>query len=351
MPGGSIVSSDIDRIREMFGILTDANWELSKEEPPIPVDEEKLRALHRGTLDLVGRDEVTYMIAKYQAWWDADRRVVLELSEESNRDKREVIRWRDWRPERRQLAAAVAIAATLLIAVLISVRPSGITQVADGRSTISISRDGSIRGLDKYPQEVREGIEHALVGNLPTPANTGYTGYSEPIAMRSDEKVEVALVAPVNTTIQTRQPVFSWKPVAGATGYQVSVQSQDGQQVVSPAIQVDKWKCDRELERGVNYDWTVRPIGVQAADKVLPGRFRVAAESEVARAKEAEEKFSDSPLSKFVVYSELGMFDLAEQELAKLAAKNPKSSVIEQMKKALSSRQQSPSEANARHNP
>ncbi len=77
------MSDDIDRIFDMISVRCEDGDDLSAEQPPIAVDDSKLRALHNHELDFVSQDEVLFLIAHYQAWWDANVRITADLARDS----------------------------------------------------------------------------------------------------------------------------------------------------------------------------------------------------------------------------------------------------------------------------
>ncbi len=71
-------SDELDAFLDEIGLNRRILNEVSDETPPVPLDEEKIRAFHRG--DLNGPEEyaVAELIAKYAEWRDADWRITEE---------------------------------------------------------------------------------------------------------------------------------------------------------------------------------------------------------------------------------------------------------------------------------
>ena len=79
---------ELDAFLDEIGLNRRILNEVSDETPPVPLDEEKIRAFQRGELSGPEEYAVAELIAKYAEWRDADARITEEkLGELGNAER------------------------------------------------------------------------------------------------------------------------------------------------------------------------------------------------------------------------------------------------------------------------
>jgi hypothetical protein len=216
--------------------------------------------------------------------------------------------------------------------------PAGPT-LRDAGVTFAIGGDGSVAGLSPAAQatlsQLRSGVipSLALLAEL-RPAAQGQRGTGE--GGRG-----LAVSAPLGVVADDR-PLFEWHDDGGAATYAVEVVDATYHPVASSgAIRGRSWRPDRSLPRGVTLEWQVTRTRedtstVAPAPPEPPARLRVISGAALAELRDA--KARRSHLLATLVYAREGMLDSARAELAQLAALNPQSSIVEQLRRTLDER-------------
>ncbi len=78
---GPDVPETFQQLMEEIG-LEKFGEQLSDEKPPVPVNEDLLRAFHQHKLEGAQRDQLLHLIAEYRVWHDAAIKTALEMGDQ-----------------------------------------------------------------------------------------------------------------------------------------------------------------------------------------------------------------------------------------------------------------------------
>lgn len=311
---------------------------------------------------LTGRPKevVRDLVWRYKAWNDAYREVILAGSVDPlplTAPAPEAVAGVPPAPPHRRsrrfyaIGAAVATAATVLVAVAIwkAIQPAPIPapgrtpeppeyalQLSDRGTTIGLTKNGTLGGLDAATDGVRIESRDALRDRRYTrPASlAGLVDEQRGAPVRGSsgpprKGLPFALVHPVGTTVATDRPTFRWEPLDGAVHYEVTVVTPRGERIRSGRVPGTSWQppADRPLERGATFEWQVTAVTEddRVASPVQPApeaRFRVIGADVLRQLDAAREQSHGSHLALATIYVGAGMLDEAETELRALADLN-----------------------------
>lgn len=140
-----------------------------------------------------------------------------------------------------------------------------------------------------------------------------------------------SLVGPVGKIVRDARPRLSWRPLAGASGYAVTILDADLKPVAaSPQLSGTSWVVPRRLERGRVYTWQVTALKggeelIAPAAPAPPARFKVLEAPLDDELRRLERPGARSHLALGVLYARAGLLEEAERELRSLARANPQS--------------------------
>ena len=213
--------------------------------------------------------------------------------------------------------------------------PRPVILLVDGRSRIELGEDGNLSGIDAGRFEARlkavltkEDVQVAPVARELRSTSGVLMGGGSPGA-------PFGLTAPVGRVILSDQPRFSWRPLADAESYFVTVFDENFTKVAeSPALKQASWTVDKRLKRGSVYNWQVTAIkaGQEIKSPVRPApdaKFKVidaAAANEIEAARR-----TGSHLVLGTLYANAGMIAEAERELQILVKQNPRSELARKL--------------------
>jgi hypothetical protein len=151
-----------------------------------------------------------------------------------------------------------------------------------------------------------------------------------------------ALLSPVGRVVRDARPAFSWRPLAGAKSYAVSIVDSKFKPVVqSPALDDTSWTPSEPLARGAVYYWQVTATLADGAEVTAPiapapqARFRVLNASASDSLAQLEKANPHSRLARGVAYAQAGLIEEAEAELEALLKQNPRSLVARDLLRSL----------------
>ena len=203
----------------------------------------------------------------------------------------------------------------------------------DAGGRVTLNAGGEIEGLPPLSPAARQAVRNALAeGRVrPAPVPTGLRGKPETLMGGPEGTQPFSLVGPVGRIVRDARPRLSWRPLAGASGYTVTVLDADLKPVAaSPPLSGTSWVVPRRLERGRVYTWQVTALKdgeevIAPAAPAPPARFKVleaALDDELSRLERAGAR---SHLALGVLYARAGLLEQAERELRALARANPQS--------------------------
>jgi hypothetical protein len=216
---------------------------------------------------------------------------------------------------------------------------SAVLSINDGRSTITLNKDGRVTGFDDVPPETKRDIATALVAEkIETPAVLNSLS-PESITLRGNgnKGAPFTLVSPGRTVIIENSPVFKWEQLSGASAYRVYVLDSRGRQAAKSedlTSAITEWKPDTTLDRGKIYSWVVIAV-VDGKEIVSPGAAAPPMKFQVLSANDLQKldhlKRTGSYLVLGVFYAKIGLLAEAEREFQELARLNPDDKVAKKL--------------------
>jgi hypothetical protein len=280
------------------------------------------------------------------------RRFVTETAEVSRsfrvdqpvKSRARILEWRQ-RPIWSALAAAVLIGAGLYwyTSLHTAQRETALASLNDGNYQLSLDKSGHLRGAEGLEPDQRDALQTALSsGRLAVnnsskfPANQQETLLGGPVAAPLFKAL-----SPVGKVVIEDRPTFTWEPLATATGYRVRVYGTGYHKIAeSPLVHGNGWQAITPLPRGESYTWTVTAESlkgeVRAPAPPQPEAAFQVVDAVTARALEqASSSRGTDHLLLAVLYARAGATDEARVQLGLLAAQNPGSKLVDQLKASI----------------
>jgi hypothetical protein len=204
----------------------------------------------------------------------------------------------------------------------------------DAGGTVTLDKHGALQGLAAIPPSYENLIKDALVKQrLDIPPSLKKLGGEPDTLMGAAKSSAFSLLSPISTVVKGRKPTFHWMPLAGATGYTVTVSDSKRIQVAtSSTLTTTSWTSPHSLERGKIYYWQVAAIK-EGREIISPSpaeqraRFKVLGPKAWGELSMAEGIYHDSHLILGALYARAGLLDDARREIRELERANPDSAV------------------------
>ncbi len=216
---------------------------------------------------------------------------------------------------------------------------SAVVALNDGRSTITLNKDGNVTGLGDVSPETKRDIAAALVAEkIERPAVlNSLTPESTTLRGNGNKGAPFTLVSPERTVIIQNSPVFNWEQLSGASAYRVYVLDSRGRQVAKSEdlpSSITEWNPSTRLDRGNIYSWVVIAV-VDGKEIVSPGAAAPAMKFQVLSANDLQKldrlKRTRSHLVLGVFYAKVGLLAEAEREFQELERLNPDDNVAKKL--------------------
>ena len=149
------------------------------------------------------------------------------------------------------------------------------------------------------------------------------------------------LLSPVGKVIQSSRPTFSWKPLAGANGYVVTIADKNLDEVAtSGTLTQTAWTAPKPLKRGGIYSWQVTAYkdGKAITSPVMPAppaKFVVLDRAGNDELNSVRRSLPNYHLGLGVLYTRAGLLDEAEREFQAELKTNPRSTVARKLLQSL----------------
>jgi hypothetical protein len=196
----------------------------------------------------------------------------------------------------------------------------------DGGGQVTLDAQGNIAGLELLSPADQQRVKTALTTQkVRVPETLRQLGDSSSAPMGGTTGAAFALLGPVGTIVATDRPTFRWRPLDGATGYQVTITDPEAgyrEVAASPQLRDANWTLDRPLGRGRVYTW-------QVTARTEGAEVRAPAPNQEAKFKVLEH--AGSRLAMGLLYAEAGLLDEAAREFRALVAANPQSPVAKNL--------------------
>ena len=230
-----------------------------------------------------------------------------------------------------RLAVGAAIAATILIAVLVSRREP--TPV-DGTGTNLVA---AITPVEQARVDLA-----AKAGRIALPASVAALVRREGTLLGAPAAAAFGPLSPVGTAVRSPRPAFSWSD-AGADAYTVAVFDANFAEIArSDRVRDTSWTPAVDLPRATPLVWQVTAHR-QAGDSTEPkppkpeARFSVLDAATAARVEEQAARLAGHPLALGVLLAEVGLISDARAELTRAANDATTAAVARQLLASLDS--------------
>jgi hypothetical protein len=215
----------------------------------------------------------------------------------------------------------------------------------DGGSRVSLDGRGRLDGLEELPPDTRLAVGRSLRSRrVETPSSLDglAAGAGDTLMGTGAGDASFALLSPVGRIVRDTRPAFSWRPLAGAKSYAVSIVDSKFKPVVqSLALDDTSWTPAEPLARGAVYYWQVTATladGMEVTAPIAPApqaRFRVLDAGASDNLTQLEKTNPHSRLARGVAYAQAGLLEEAEAELEELLKQNPRSHVARDLLRSL----------------
>lgn len=216
----------------------------------------------------------------------------------------------------------------------------------DGGQSVMLAANGGVEGLGRLTPEEERAVARALTtGRVEVPAGLSDLARMDGSLMSGTPAgTGFEVEGPAGVVVRDARPAFSWKQLAGADAYVVTVyDAAYGEVTRSPRLTVNTWTPAQTLPRGGSYSWEVAAFrdGRQLAQSPAPpapeARFRILGEREAAQLEATLARHPTSHLVRGTAYARAGLLAEAEREFAALLRANPRSAVARRLLQSVKS--------------
>ena len=197
--------------------------------------------------------------------------------------------------------------------------------------------------VESLPPHLRRAVKAALTTQrLERPAVLeGLNGTRGTLLGDGGDGSPFKLLSPVGKVIQSSRPTFSWKPLAGADGYVVTIADQNLDEVAaSGTLTKTAWTVPTPLKRGGTYSWQVTAYkdGQAITSPVMPAppaKFVVLDQANNEELNRVRRSLPNYHLGLGVLYARAGLLDQAQREFQAELKSNPRSTVARRLLQSL----------------
>jgi len=217
-----------------------------------------------------------------------------------------------------------------------------VVELIDGDRRVTLNSADKLAGFESATVQIQQQVGLALKhGRVKTPSFIVDLRGKPGTLMGSKPEQRSGLLSPVATAVESQKPVFSWRALAGAQNYVVTVYDADAKKVAaSEPLTETKWQCRTPLIRGRTYSWQVR-TNVNGKELIMPSpaaaeaKFRIIDEARSGELAAARQRYPESHLLLGVLYADTGLLEQAEQELRMVVQANPTSAVARSLLRSI----------------
>lgn len=219
--------------------------------------------------------------------------------------------------------------------------PTEVLALNDGGGRITLDEKGNLLTPQPLPSDFEQIIKLALTkGQVEKPSLSGLNVKTGSL-MGGGESIPFKLLEPLGKVIETSQPEFRWQPLAGATGYTVTVYDANFTRVTaSPSLTATEWHPSQPLPRGSILSWQVKAIK-DGQEIIVPeppapeAKFKVLEQVRADELARARRQFANSHLTLGLLYARAGLLAESERELKALTDANPASPLARKLLRSL----------------
>ena len=217
----------------------------------------------------------------------------------------------------------------------------------DGGLQITLGAKGNLVGLESLPRAWQQKVRDALLNKDVKVPRWLAELKGKPTTILNGAGLSVAfdLIEPLGKVVETNRPTFRWRPLEGASGYNVAVFDSGFNKVAeSGLIQALEWVPPQALRRGTVYSWQVTALkdGKEVTSPHPPAseaKFKVLEQATATELARAREQHAASNLILGVLHAQAGLLDQAERDFQALADQNPRSLVAKKLLRSVQSLQ------------
>jgi hypothetical protein len=217
-----------------------------------------------------------------------------------------------------------------------------VVELIDGDRHVTLNSADQLAGFESAPVQMQQQVGSALKhGRVKTPSFIADLKGKPGALMGTKPEQRYGLLRPVATAVESQKPMFSWRAIAGAQNYVVTVYDADAKKIAaSDPLTETKWQCGTQLIRGRRYSWQVR-ANVNGKELIMPApaaaeaKFRVIDEARSAELSDARRRFPESHLLLGILYAETGLLEQAEKELRMVVQANSTSAVARSLLRSI----------------
>lgn len=197
--------------------------------------------------------------------------------------------------------------------------------------------------VESLPPHLRRAVKAALTTQrLERPAVlAGLNSTKGTLLGDGGDGLPFRLLSPVGKVIQSSRPTFSWKPLAGADHYVVTIADGNLDEVAtSGTLTKTAWTAPTPLKRGGTYSWQVTAYkdGKAITSPVMPAppaKFVVLDQASNEELSRVRRSLPEYHLGLGVLYARAGLLDEAEREFQAELKSNPRSTVARRLLQSL----------------
>jgi len=225
-----------------------------------------------------------------------------------------------------------------------------VASLRDGDYQLSLDKNGQLHGAETLRPDQREALETTLASGRLAVGSASHFNTSQQETMLGAPVTAplFKVISPVNRVVIDDRPTFAWDPMPSATGYRVRVYAAGYHKIVeSPLVHGTSWQTNPSLQRGQTYTWTVTaesPRGEirEPAPPQPEAAFQVVDTHTATTLEQASSSRGTDHLLLAVLYARAGVVDEARIQLDQLAAQNPGSKLVDQLRVSLNQSAPSP---------
>jgi hypothetical protein len=285
--------------------------------------------------------------------WEEVRSGLAARADEIRQDAGSLRRFRAWVTPLRVAGVAALASAALAIAIVgvrIVARRSQGNSTASTTSPKTTSPPSTANTALDFPEiaalsvaEQRSVLEAIHSRNISYPPELAeLRGRQETLMSDSQDGANFHVLGPLGEVVFDPRPLFRWQPVAGASGYSVTVFDPKLNLVqTSPALHAAQWRANRPLQRGQLYLWQVKATMSDGRSVISPSapspeaKFRILDQAKADQFEQFRQAHPDAHLVLGILYAQAGILEEAKRELKQLPQNDSNYPLAQQLLKSI----------------
>jgi hypothetical protein len=221
----------------------------------------------------------------------------------------------------------------------VSPNSTALAVLKDNGTEIRLDREGKLSGLEELDETTQQMAKATLAGESLARPRVLEDLSSPRIKLLGEPPGETTfrLLTPLGVVITEDRPTLKWRPLDGATGYEVTVFDGNFNRVAqSPPLSKTEWTLAVPLPRGGNFLWEVKATvdgkGITAPAAPAPrAQFKVLETDKLSALEKLKASQPTSHLALGLTYARFGLVNEAEREFRQLVRENPDSTAAKKL--------------------